>query len=325
MGILSIDDVSTDTVVLHVDSRYRDRKRFKNSGLFSIDLNPIITNVKAIRLSSLEFPNIFYSISREKLNNVFTVNGSEIEVESGNYTAETMICAIQDALDVAFDKGTYDITFSEITGRVTIENTKNFLFKLSDSRRYVKKYSSRSVEGDKIPVPSLLYTIGFRDTVYMNRKKYTSESVIDVVGPNYLIMRVNDFGSMRYRQYGMSNSFAKIILTNPKATATFDNYSNFVSKQHDFHQPVDISKLKIQLIDPYEDTVNMMGLDYSMTFELLCVRNYFVKKRLEDDLVWWQGGFPTEEEENVQEDDLGDVLRYSDAEEEEIVESSDNV
>lgn len=283
MRLLNHDDNSSDIMVLHVDSRYRDKVRFVNSGHFQLNLDPIIQNVTAIRLSSIEMPNIFYTFSRKKKNNILSFNNAEIEIPQGNYTADSIVCALQEALDSFFEKGLYSVSFSAIDGRTTITNTKNQIFKLDESNSYKKMVESRDQE--RIPIPSLLYALGFRKRVYTGGKVYVSESIIDVVGPNYLIMHVNDFGSMRYRQYGVSNAFAKIILTNPKTTATFDNFSNFVSKQHNFHQPINLSRLLINITDPYEDTLDMSGLDYSLTFEILYVRNSITKDRIENDLM----------------------------------------
>ena len=312
---LSIDSVATDTLVLHVDSRYRNQNRYMNSGTFSIDLDPILQNVSAIRLSSVELPNIFYTFTKKKKNNAVSIENTDIEIPEGNYTADTLVCALQDALDTFFEKGLYEVSFSTVNGRVTIANTKNFLFKLSESPAYMEKQSERD-DSSAIAPPSLLHALGFRKKIYQRGSKYVSESVIDVVGPNYLIMKVNDFGSLRYRQYGVSNAFAKVILTNPKATGTFENYANFVTKQHDFHQPVNLPRLSVELLDPYEQVIDMVGLDWSMTFEVLCVRSSFVKQQLEQDLMWKNQGLEegfmgmigsseTDEEEEEEEGDNG--------------------
>lgn len=305
MDPLPFGKTATSSISLHIDSRYRDRTRYPNSGHFSLDLNPIIQNVVAIRLSSIELPNVFYTFSDGKKNTTFMINNVEIRIAPGNYTADEMMCQIQKDLDSKFQKGRYEISYSEVTGRVTIIAKDNIIFKLAESKK--RSNVLRTQAGEKIPTPSLLHSLGFRQTIYASGRQYTSESIIDIVGPNYLFMRVNDFGSLRYRQYGVSNAFAKIILTSPKSTVSFDNFGNFVSKQHDFHQPVNLSKLLIDLIDPYEEVVDMMGMDYSMTFELISVRDFFVKKQLEQDLIKWQYD-ETEEDDDEEDGEEENVL-----------------
>lgn len=276
---------ASDTVVLHVDSRYRNKTRNPNSGQFSIDIEPVINNVASIRLTSIELPNVFYTFTEDKKNNAIYVDNQKIEIPDGNYTANKIICELQKVLDTTLGIG-FDINFSDINGRVTIKSSTNTPFRLKSSLFDSEQNPNRSLaynEGSVIPVPTLLYSLGFRKDSYSGRSEYTSESLIDVVGPNYLIMRVNDFGSMRYRQYRNSNSFAKIILCAPKTAVSFDTGSIFHSKQHDFTQPVNLSKLNIELIDPYENIVDMVFMDYSMTFEIEVIRDSYLKKRFEND------------------------------------------
>lgn len=272
MDFQPIGRIAADTIVLHVDSRYRDKSRFPNSGCFSIPLN--ITNVTSIRLSSIELPNVFYTFTTARNNCSFMINNTIVTIPQGNYTAEAMICAVQTQLDGMFGAGKYSIAFSSVDGKVTISNGQFMRFVLKDPPLKT---------GIEKCAPSLLYSLGFRKPSYSGQTNYVSESIIDVVGPNYLIMKVNDFGSMRYREYGVSNAFAKIILNGPKCTVTFDSGANFVSKQHDFHQPVNLNRLNIDIVDPYDQTLDMLYMDYSLTFEVISIRDSYVKHRLEQD------------------------------------------
>ena len=47
-----------------------------------------------------------------------------------------------------------------------------------------------------------------------------------------------------------------------------DNGSNFLTKLYKFKQPINISKLDIELISPIGYTIDMNDIDFSFTLEL---------------------------------------------------------
>ena len=246
-----------ETIVYHIDSRYRDKEQYPNSALFTLPLDPPLYNVIGVRLSSIELPNLFYTFNAEYSNTSFRVNSAVVEVESGNYTADLMMISIQERLDQLFTKGSFIIKFSEITGRVTISNTANTAFSLINP-----------VDPAECTV-SLMYSLGFREKEYAGENAYTGESIIDVVGSNYVIMKLNDFGSIRYKRDMSGTAFAKVIMNSPKTDVAFDNGGNLITKQQNFLQPRKLTQFQLELIDPHCRTVDMVHMDYSLTLEIL--------------------------------------------------------
>ena len=118
-------------------------------------------------------------------------------------------------------------------------------------------------------------------------KTVESEAVCDLTGPKYMYVVVDDFNNNtnNYFQSAFSESIlnqnilARINLSSMKKTnGDFGNYSNdnFVTQIHglrkrNYFGPVDIQKLRIQLLDEYGRVINLNKMDWScaLTFEVL--------------------------------------------------------
>ena len=114
-----------------------------------------------------------------------------------------------------------------------------------------------------------------------------SEAVCDLTGPKYMYIVVDDFNNNtnNYFQSAFSESIlnqnilARINLSSMKKTnGDYGNYSNdnFVTQIHglrkrNYFGPVDIQKLRIQLLDEYGRVINLNKMDWScaLTFEVL--------------------------------------------------------
>ena len=58
-----------DNIIINIDSRFRNKQIYNNSGKFIYQLSEKIKNCKYIRLSSFEFPNLYFTFT-EKKNNI---------------------------------------------------------------------------------------------------------------------------------------------------------------------------------------------------------------------------------------------------------------
>lgn len=98
---------------------------------------------------------------------------------------------------------------------------------------------------------------------------WRSETFLDITKDNYLFLKINDYGII-YNNKRDKNLLAKIILYDQQFV--IDNGSNFLTKTYKFKQPVNISKLDIELINVYGNTIDMNNINYSITLE--CGENY---------------------------------------------------
>jgi hypothetical protein len=88
-----------DNILINIDSRFRNKQVYTNSGKFIYNLSENIKNCKYIRLSSFEFPNLYFSFTQNKLNTSFKIIKDyvtyDILIEDGFYASDTLLKEIQ--------------------------------------------------------------------------------------------------------------------------------------------------------------------------------------------------------------------------------------
>jgi hypothetical protein len=258
-----------ENIILNIDSKFRNKTKYQNSSKFSIDLTNPLKNINSIRLSSIEFPNVFYTFSTNKNNTTFLIDNIKIEIPSGNYDANTLIQTINTIIKQLVSYISVELVLDYNTGKITIKEKDTNTFNLN-------------FDNDTI-YPSLGYLLGFRNNLYESNSLYTSESILDIIGDNYILIKINDYGNL-INTFSGNKYFGKIIIYNNKNTVIFDNNSNFISKTYNFLQPVNINKLSIQLTDIYDNEIDMNQLDFSLTIEVEQIYNYETKLILEGDI-----------------------------------------
>jgi len=122
------------------------------------------------------------------------------------------------------------------------------------------------------------WLMGFRQGYYSNSTNYISEAVINLLGPRYIYLVVDDFNnSVLDGFYGAftssilnKNILARISIQGKVFNITTET-ANFLSTQRQYFGPVDIQKLQIQLLDEYGKVLNLNNMDYSfcLTFQTI--------------------------------------------------------
>jgi len=258
-----------ENILINIDSRFRDKQKYPNPGFFIYSLPTTIRNINYIRLSSIELPTTFYTFSEEYGNTSFIIeteaNIYEVRIKTGNYAADFMINYIQGQLNLInnADSTNFAVAWDNIDYKVTFTNVSPFTLKFDNT-------------GSNTP---LGYYLGFRNdnTSYdMEKQKtyndngttlyfWTSETFLDTTKEEYAFVRVNDYGNI-FNNIRNTNLLAKIILF--ESQFVFDNGSNFLTKEYKFKQPINITKLEIELLLPTGKTINMNSIDYSLTLEI---------------------------------------------------------
>lgn len=259
-----------ENLLINVDSRFRNKNLYPQAGKFTFNLSNKIKDVMYIRLSSVEIPNLYFTFSEKKDNTKFTVTTNNhtytILIDDGFYDSSQLLQNIENILFPI--PGNINIKFNLANGYVTFESNTNFSLNFSNNGIY----------------PSLGYQLGFRSNIYNSQTKIvngntihyvTSESQLDVIGDNYLFLKVNDYGLI----YNFTNSnnintnetinryLGKVIMSVNKTEKNFDN-NNFITKKHIFRQPHNISKFDIELLDPINKNVDLVHMDFSFTLEV---------------------------------------------------------
>jgi hypothetical protein len=211
-----------------------------------------------------------YNISSNLGNNCFNItydgNTSTITIPDNYYNVETLKTAINNSLP-GHDMS-YNYTGSKsqfITGN---NKTINVSFDTTLSGGH-DKYNIKSKLG---------WILGFRNINYeVNNSSYTnSESFIDLNGPRYLYLAIDEFN--KGNQYSfISPLYTSLINKNIIARISMDpgnhgfgnilvaNLTNglLVSDVRNYTGKIDLLKMNIQLLDENGNSVNLNGLDFS--------------------------------------------------------------
>jgi hypothetical protein len=265
--------VDTRTHILNIDSRFRTDGSTSMTTNFTMRLDQPYKNVISLSVASVEIPNSYYTFSAAKGNLRFYLNSSAdgsgvytVDISAGNYIAGDIVTVIQNRLNT-INNGTtrrYQIAFNSINGKVTILNLGgNFTLNFNDV--FVNRANDFG----------LGYNLGYRKKLYTGKASYTSESILDVVGENYMYLALDDYKNVEqpYEDGNILTAFAKIVIQQGKYTVVFDSNQNLMSKKIGYPQPVNLSVFRVRLIDSYGETIDLNGMNWSVAFEIVEVLN----------------------------------------------------
>ena len=118
------------------------------------------------------------------------------------------------------------------------------------------------------------WLLGFRSGVYSGNSVYISEGIIDLYGPKYGFLSIDDYNNNVNN--GFYSAFTQSILNkNILSRITFPNQNsktfniinhnnmNLITYPRQYFGPVDIHKLNIQLLDEYGRILNLNNMDFS--------------------------------------------------------------
>jgi hypothetical protein len=280
---------------INIDTRFRDNYYGTMSSNFHLDLPIKLSQVVSLQLTALELPNTLYIISQVFGNNFFVLEipGEApliVTIPDGNYDYLALQDFINNFLSTA--PGNYsDIQF------LSDANTPGGSGPTGGSGRMVVGLKAGSVitefsinfltdangnEDRQTPLPLKIgWLMGFRLGYYVNNVTYVSEGIINLLGPRYIYLVVDDFNNnVLDGFYGAftSSILNKNILARISLQDTVFNYLskdnyNLISGPRQYFGPVDIQKLQIQLLDEYGRVLNLNNMDYSFCLTFQTVYN----------------------------------------------------
>ncbi len=281
---------------INIDTRFRENYYTTQATNFHLDLPMRLTQVVSLQLSALEMPTTFYAVSGVFGNNFFSlqIDGQDpliVTVPDGNYNYLSLQTYINQflstqTLNVAYqtiqflsDINTPGGTGAGGTGKMVVayDSTAtppllNFSISFQTDR-----YGN---EDRQTPLPLKLgWLMGFREGYYENNTAYVSEGVIDLTGPKYIYLVVDDFNnSVNDGFYGAftssvlnKNILARISLQGSVFSTFTQNNLLLVTTSRQYFGPVDIQKIQVQLLDEYGRILNLNNMDYSfcLTFQTI--------------------------------------------------------
>jgi hypothetical protein len=277
---------------LNIDSRFRNNYYSSPSTNFNLVLPSIFTKVVSMQLSAIELPSTFYIISKQYGNNFFTVivNGQSavVTIPDGNYTQEFTIYQI--AQQQLNNFVTLDPDFAHVVITCNLINGEsgsgqtiigfNGSQKPNSTIEVNFQADKFGIEDLSTPLPLKLgWLMGFRNGVYVNNGSYVSESVLDVTGPRYFFLVVDDYNnSVANSFYSAFNSsilnkniLARISLQALPFNILEQSNLNIVTITRDYFGPVNLQNLNIQLLDEYGRIVDLNYMDFSFCLNLTSI------------------------------------------------------
>jgi hypothetical protein len=278
-GIINPLKKRTTRQNLNIDTRFRDNYYGSASSNFHFDLPIKFSDVMQVQLSAFEMPFTYYNISKQMGNNFFSVTLDSsptvpviITVPDGNYAPAGLVAYLNNFVVGTAISGIqfiYNIDASgNGSGQLVIGTTGagvgNFMLTFN---------SDIYGNPDTInPLPLKLgWLLGFRNGSYSGNNNYVGEGIVSLAGQRYLYLVVDDYNN------NVTNGFysafnASILNKNILARISFQpnnfgsiaqNNLSLITTPRQYFGPVDIQKLKIQLLDEYGRVIEMNNMDYS--------------------------------------------------------------
>jgi hypothetical protein len=240
-----------------------------------------------MQLTAIELPTTYYVVSKQYNNNYFTITVEDltrvISIPDGNYTQISIIEIINTQLSLEGAPFSYISFIVNVTGNETGSGqtmvgpngsgTVNILELNFQNDKF-------GVEDRSTPLPlKFAWNLGFRNGAYTGSVNYVSESVVDLTGPKYLYLVVDDYNNnVNNNFYSAFNSsiLNKNILARISTQANnFDilqqNNLNVVTSPREYFGPVNLYSMNIQLLDEYGRIVDLNNMDYSFCLSLVTV------------------------------------------------------
>jgi hypothetical protein len=260
-----------------VDSRFADQYN-KGTGDFTIRFPTTSRNIQRIALSSAEIPLVeqLFSTTHGNLNFSMKFGGGGFlpyTIAAGNYTDTQLVSELESVLQTV--SPAFTCSLSPTTGLLTITHpTTNFELVLTSS--------DTSIAGRPTHW-GLGYYLGFRakDTVVSTTSgvRTVSASTVLLIQPTpYYLLQLwcpDEVQNIMHCTTARTSiaAFAKLVLQNNVYSIQFNSNADLMRKEYTFLAPVNVSQLRVRLVDPYGSTVDMRSMDWSFMVELYEVVN----------------------------------------------------
>jgi hypothetical protein len=274
----------------NLDTQFRDDydEYSKTSPTFyNITIPQRINDVKSISVSNIEIPLSFYNISASLGNNIIQILNDSVSktiiIPDNQYNLSGLENAINHEL---IQTDLSNISFN-------IQGNKSSFSIINPGQSYTIQFAVKSdmttsntsirTEFDKFNIKSKLgWLLGFRNIQYTLSSVIQSESLVNINGPRYLYLVLDDFSQGNPYSFNapISTSFlnnhilAKISI-DPFFNTGFNtvyvaNHSNglLLSDKRVYTGKVDLQRMKIQIVNELGFPMNLNGLDFSFSLEI---------------------------------------------------------
>lgn len=272
---------------LNIDTRFRENYYSSTSSNFNLNLPMNINNIVQMQLSAIELPTTFYVVSKQYGNNFFSlsVNGSTttVTIPTGNYDQTTIMVAINNQLSLLgapFNLVAFVLNLTNGTtgsGQVLVgEITAGTITSLEIDFQTDKN----GIDDRGTPLPLKLgWLLGFRNGNYVNNLNYVSEGILDISGPSYIYLVLDDYhNNVNNNFFSAFNSsilnkniLARISLQANPFNVLQQNNLNIITTPREYFGPINLQIMNIQLLDEYGRILDLNNMDFSFCITLTTV------------------------------------------------------
>jgi len=277
---------SVKTKLISIDTKFRDDYDYIQPANIQIaNLQPtnlqivlpeIVNDVHSIRVTNMEIPMSFYNISATLGNNYFKIINSGtttiITLDDNNYDAATLQAEINAKIILA--GLSYTVTANGRTSIVSTTTNVTIVFdidKFGNSDKFNFKHK-------------LGWILGFRKQTYdITAIKTTAECMLDLSGPRYLYLAIDEFSKGNQNSFvsPLSSSFinkniiARISLDKSQygygSILPANTYNGLLATdKRCYTGKIDLQKMQIQLLNETGIPMNLNGYDFSFCLEAVC-------------------------------------------------------
>ena len=278
---------------LNIDTRFRENYFSSPSTDFHFSLPINFDNVLQMQLTSLELPTTYYNVSKQYGNNFFSItvttssgtSTTVVTIPDGNYNYDGIVNIINTQLT------NLGAPFNEVVFLLNINNNSGsgqMMVGINSSpppppititSLSLNFQADRfGIDDRSMPLPLKFgWMLGFRNGIYENNLNYVSEGVVDVTGPRYIYLVVDDHNNNVnngfYSAFNSSllnnNILARISLQSRFFDVQITNNLNIVTNPREYFGPVNIQNINIQLLDEYGRVIDLNNMDYSFCLTLI--------------------------------------------------------
>jgi len=270
---------------LNIDTRFRDNYYSTPSTNFNLQLPINMNNVLQMQLTAIELPTSYYVVSKQYNNNYFsiTVNSSTsiITIPDGNYTQYTIMDIINTQLSLLgapFSSVSFIINLvNKETGSAQTmigPNTDGIVTNLELNFQNDRQ----GIEDRNTPLPLKFgWNLGFRNGAYVGSLNYVSEGIVDLTGPRYLYLVIDDYNNNVNNNFFSAfnssmlnkNIIARISQQSNNYNILQQNNLSVVTTPREYFGPINLNAMTIQLLDEYGRIVDLNNMDYSFCLTLI--------------------------------------------------------
>ena len=270
---------------LNIDTKFRDNYYATSSSNFNINLPGQFNNILSMQVSAIELPTTYYIVSNQYGNNYFSItvdtSSNVVNIPDGNYTVEGIVNVINNQLSLlgggfALVSFLLNINNNSGSGQMMVGPNDSSITSIT-----LNFQADRFGNDDRSsPLPLKFgWMLGFRNGIYTNSINYVSEGVVDVIGPRYVYLVIDDhnnnvnngFFSAFNSSLLNNNILARISLQASPFNVQTENNLSIIYTPREYFGPINLTSMTVQLQDEYGRNLDLNNMDFSFCLTLTTV------------------------------------------------------